>query len=165
VASSSRAQAPPHSRSVDGRIRPRPGSDQASSSRRQPVGIGPYAPLDNPADKLVAPCRGSRLDRAMRTAPRCLIVRGGFVGIASERSVPRVLCRAVTLLLGEHEASMGNDDALAEVSMIHESADTERSWMRDREPAPPRSRPRLPHRADAPFPSGHDGVDTVIVAA
>jgi hypothetical protein len=35
--------------------------------------------------------------------------------------------RAVTLVLGEHEASVATDDALAEVSTIHESAHAERS--------------------------------------
>jgi hypothetical protein len=33
--------------------------------------------------------------------------------------------RAVTLVLGEHEASVATDDALAEVSTIHESAHAE----------------------------------------
>jgi hypothetical protein len=35
--------------------------------------------------------------------------------------------RAVTLVLGEHEASVAPGDALAEVSNLHEPADAERS--------------------------------------
>jgi hypothetical protein len=39
---------------------------------------------------------------------------------------PRVLCRAVILVLGDHEAGVATDDALAEVSTIRASADAER---------------------------------------
>jgi hypothetical protein len=56
---------------------------------------------------------------------------GGIVGTASERSVLRVLHRSLTLVLGQREVSVATDDALAEVSTNHESANAERSWTRD----------------------------------
>jgi hypothetical protein len=59
------------------------------------------------------------------TAPRC---RSGRVreDVEGTFGVARSEFRAVTLVLGEHEASVAFGDALAEVSNLHEPADAER---------------------------------------
>jgi hypothetical protein len=53
---------------------------------------------------------------------------------------------------------VATDDALAEVSMIYESADAERSWACDVGPRVPCSRPGLPRSADGPNCSETSGV-------